>query len=759
MRGFSPSEFLIPLSFSSILGGCLTIIGTSTNLVINGLLISNDREPFGFVEPAYIGLPLGIVALLYISLVGPRTLPTNRGGLFREIRDFTREMVTEVEVLGTSPTLGKPTEMLLDKLGVNKDELIKIRRRTDAVDDDELARDEDGRQTPDSSGELTPRKKRRNSFRRERKNRSARVDRNYFSQARRQFWNMPITPSTSRDSTPCSSRSPSELNLQELSDINAASELGPDTVGLGSVSVAMAELTGNKDMPDAAAIGPAAVLPNQGNQPETMVDTPAGTSILDVPADSGVELTALSTATDPASILSLTALSTSTDPASIISGSAETTAKQSQGEVPTTNHGTGSQFVEDVSELDVFELLCIDYDDVEKTENEGIAALLEEVSVSMTDLKLDMTSTVSMSRGETVRQYRDIFPVPDDEIIKRGDILFVGSGSGMLMNKIDAEAMKGLKILDANVFDLAGFGSDLVEVVISNRNPFIGKSIASCNFANYYGGPVVAARHVGGGSSFGSTAEAGEGNATKTLMSQQEMGVLSAGDLVMMVVNEVTKKRLETDFSKDFFVISSVGNLPAKVEPWDYGGVALFFIMLVCLIFVPLDGVQICMVTMIVMIFGGWVPPQEAFQAMDFPLLALIGAALSFAVSVNTSGLAGYISDFVRNSGLPPTGGLFLTAVLTMVMTNVVTNNAAAALSVPIALSVADSLDCSHKPFVMAVLYAASVSFMTPIGYQTNTMVWGPGGYSFLDFMKIGVPLNLIYVSLACAILPLVFPF
>jgi di/tricarboxylate transporter len=78
---------------------------------------------------------------------------------------------------------------------------------------------------------------------------------------------------------------------------------------------------------------------------------------------------------------------------------------------------------------------------------------------------------------------------------------------------------------------------------------------------------------------------------------------------------------------------------------------------------------------------------------------------------------------------------------------------------VPIALSISDSLDVNYKPLIMAVLYAASIAFMTPIGYQTNTMVWGPGGYTFLDFMKIGIPLNVMYVAIACPLLPLVFPF
>jgi hypothetical protein len=419
----------------------------------------------------------------------------------------------------------------------------------------------------------------------------------------------------------------------------------------------------------------------------------------------------------------------------------------------------------------VKEVACDD-SGIELTTRVGQSTTPEHLEMGRAATMLEDFSESPRSLSSHARQYVDIFPVPDGEIIKKGDILFVASGSGVFMNRINVHAMKGLQILDANVFDLAGFGSDLVEVVISNRNPFIGQSITSSSFSKYYGGPVIAARHVGSGASFGHPADGNDTNdanesvrhtnSNKTLLASQEMGVLNAGDLVMMVVNEATKKRLKTDFSADFFVVSSVGNLPAKVEPWDYGGVVLFAVMLVCLIAVDsprFDGVLIMMITMMVMIFGGWVKPRDAFDSIDFNLLALIGSALSFAKSVDTSGLAKYIGDFVQNAGLPPLGALFLVGGMCMLMTNVVTNNAAAALSIPIALSVADSMDVDYRPFAMVVLYSASIAFMTPIGYQTNTMVWGPGGYTFGHFMKIGIPLNLLYVTFACLLVPLVFPF
>ena len=96
---------------------------------------------------------------------------------------------------------------------------------------------------------------------------------------------------------------------------------------------------------------------------------------------------------------------------------------------------------------------------------------------------------------------------------------------------------------------------------------------------------------------------------------------------------------------------------------------------------------------------------------------------------------------------------------VTSLLTELITNNAAAALMFPIALSVAQTLGVSYMPFVIAIMISASASFSTPIGYQTNLMVYGPGGYKFTDFMRIGIPLNLLFWTMTVFIAPLFYPF
>ncbi|HKB85452.1 MAG TPA: SLC13 family permease, partial [Ignavibacteriaceae bacterium] len=108
---------------------------------------------------------------------------------------------------------------------------------------------------------------------------------------------------------------------------------------------------------------------------------------------------------------------------------------------------------------------------------------------------------------------------------------------------------------------------------------------------------------------------------------------------------------------------------------------------------------------------------------------------------------------------LGPTAMVSAFFFLTLVFTNFISNNATAALIVPIAIITADSLGVDSRPFLMAVTFAASLSFATPVGYQTNTMIFGPGNYKFTDFVKIGVPLDIIIWLLASLLIPVIFPF
>ncbi|MBC7181941.1 MAG: SLC13 family permease, partial [Roseovarius sp.] len=151
---------------------------------------------------------------------------------------------------------------------------------------------------------------------------------------------------------------------------------------------------------------------------------------------------------------------------------------------------------------------------------------------------------------------------------------------------------------------------------------------------------------------------------------------------------------------------------------------------------------------------------DEAFSFIDGQLLALIFAMLAIGVALQTSGavemLVGGIAPAL--SVLPGFMVVWAIYLLTSLLTELISNNAVAVVVTPIAIGLADAMGIDARPLVVAVMVAASASFATPIGYQTNTLVYGPGGYKFTDFLRVGVPLNLSIGLLASALIPFLWP-
>ncbi len=161
------------------------------------------------------------------------------------------------------------------------------------------------------------------------------------------------------------------------------------------------------------------------------------------------------------------------------------------------------------------------------------------------------------------------------------------------------------------------------------------------------------------------------------------------------------------------------------------------------------------------MVLSGCISLEEAYKAIDWKVIFLLGGILPLGIALQESGTA----EMLANTFLQPFiqfGPLTVLALLylvTAVMTETMSNNAAAILLAPIAFSIAGSLGVSPRPFLIAITFAASTSFATPIGYQTNTMVYAPGGYKFFDYSKLGVPLNIMFWIIAVLLIPVFWPF
>ena len=152
---------------------------------------------------------------------------------------------------------------------------------------------------------------------------------------------------------------------------------------------------------------------------------------------------------------------------------------------------------------------------------------------------------------------------------------------------------------------------------------------------------------------------------------------------------------------------------------------------------------------------------DETYEAIDWKVIFLLGGIIPLGLALEQNGAALWLADTLLQS-FYSFGPLMLLAVLylgTAVLTEVMTNNAAAAILAPIAITLAVYMNVDPRPFLVAITFAASTSFATPVGYQTNTMVYAPGGYRFIDFTRIGAPLNLIFWGLSTLLIPLIWPF
>ena len=172
----------------------------------------------------------------------------------------------------------------------------------------------------------------------------------------------------------------------------------------------------------------------------------------------------------------------------------------------------------------------------------------------------------------------------------------------------------------------------------------------------------------------------------------------------------------------------------------------------------PIEG--LAMIAAALVVATGCLDTEDAYKAIDWRILTLIFGMLAISIAMNKVGLVDTVVSHVMTLA-PLLGPLFMLSfiyLLTSVLTEVVSNNAVAVLVTPIAIGVAQQLGADPTPFVVAVMFAASASFATPIGYQTNTFVYSAGGYRFADFMRIGVPLNLIMWAAGSLIIPLIWP-
>jgi hypothetical protein len=241
---------------------------------------------------------------------------------------------------------------------------------------------------------------------------------------------------------------------------------------------------------------------------------------------------------------------------------------------------------------------------------------------------------------------------------------------------------------------------------------------------------------------------------TRTNVSEH---ILRYGDVILCVAQSSLLQNLQT--SPDFFVVSTVGSLPKPLDLWNCIAVLIFMTMMILVASEMIEMCPAALTVTCVFFIGGWVKYHEIPKLVDLRLLMLMGCSLSFAKAMTKTGLALRIAEQISSSSPSAFEGILLIYAITLVITELISNNAAAALMYPIAVALADELEVSFIPYAMSVLLASTAGFMSPIGYQTHVMVWGPGGYRFIDFIIFGIVPDLIYWIVGCALITQLFPF
>ena len=338
--------------------------------------------------------------------------------------------------------------------------------------------------------------------------------------------------------------------------------------------------------------------------------------------------------------------------------------------------------------------------------------------------------------AEIIRGDKRICAVTPKQVIKEGDVLlFVGDIKSVpLLTRFD-----GLKVVhDKHEKDV----EHLVEVVVSHSSKYIGKTIKEVRFREQFHAAVIAIRRGH---------DRLQGGLGKVQLQAGDSLILAPGKEFYSLPN----------LKREFVYISGL-DLQTHLKPKQSNIVLASFAAVLGLSIVGLVPlVKGLLVLLIGLMLTGTIKLSEVKRRFPIELLAVVGSAIGLAKLMIGTGLAGEISSAMLYvlGDFGPYGAFIAIFLMTVSFTELITNNAAAALSFPVAYALAVGFDVSPLPFIMAVAFGASASFISPFGYQTNLMVYSAGNYRLKDYIAMGLPLSIIYSITVLILIPLVFPF
>jgi di/tricarboxylate transporter len=383
--------------------------------------------------------------------------------------------------------------------------------------------------------------------------------------------------------------------------------------------------------------------------------------------------------------------------------------------------------------------------------SEGVDADAREFTVEMVVVGDSAIAGRSVAEGglrnlqgvylvEVERDNHRISSVRPDEVLAEGDRL---TFAGNVTRILDLQQMRGLASVEERHFGAVGSAIErrLYEAVIAPGSALAGGTLKQAGFRGRYGGAVIAIHRAG-----------------EHVAGKLGEVALRPGDVLLVLAGPAFRPRALD--RRDFLVVAPLaGDAPAREEKAPLVGLIVVALLAVAGTGV-LDILPAAFLAAFAVVALRILTPTEARDAVDIDVIVVIAASFGIGAAIESSGLASSLANvLVEPFGAAGDLGLLFGVLLaTMVLTELITNNAAAVLLFPVALATATEAGLDPRPFAFAIAIGASSSFLTPIGYQTNTMVYGIGGYRFGDYARLGFPLSLVMIVVSMLVIPWAWP-
>ena len=322
---------------------------------------------------------------------------------------------------------------------------------------------------------------------------------------------------------------------------------------------------------------------------------------------------------------------------------------------------------------------------------------------------------------------------PDDVLLVHGSLPDLMRLRGTMGLRIDAD----FKLRDET---LQSEDLRLVEALVAPGSDLIGHTLKEVDFRNHYKALVLAMQRRG-----------------ETINDRLGSVRLGLGDALLIQAHGTQIRELRRD--ADFIVLGEVPGSTLRHKAPLAIGILLAVVGLAAFDVVPIPVAAV--LGCVALVMTRILEPDDIYRSINWQVIFLLAGVLPLGVAMHTSGAAGFLaSQAVSLVGdMGPVAVLAAIYLLAAIMTETMSNAAAAVLLAPIAISTAGHLGVDAKPFLMAITFAASTGFSTPVGYQTNTMIYNPGGYRYVDFLRAGVPLNILFCILSTIFIPRLWAF